>query len=250
MQHRDRATIDTTRRRAEGSVLPLVLVLVIIGAMVVIPMLDYTIAVFRSNHVVSDRTAQSEAAKGGLRMVLGDPKNVFLTCDGGGDLTPADPTINGISVSTTCTELDEIGPAAALGYAVPKGAVAMQLGADVPVTLSGTTASSGPAYPYPTSPDWWATPAQPDPAAQYSSTAEEDLIWTPDLPLIPSAARDATPFDMPASNPTQASLPDRLVEVGAIQARWAWAAMGAARAAAKARSVIVFFMGLFLSERR
>ena len=59
-----------------------------------------------------------------------------------------------------------------------------------------------------------------------------------------------TPFDMPASNPTQASLPDRLVEVGAIQARWAWAAMGAARAAAKARSVIVFFMGLFLSERR
>lgn len=199
MSQRNASTTDMHQRRDDGSVLPLVLVLVIIGAMVVVPMMDYTIAVFRSNRVVSDRTAQTEAAKGGLRMALGDPKNVFLTCDGGGNLTPADPTINGVSVSTTCTELDEIGPAAALGYAVPKGAVAMQLGADVPVTLSGATASSGPAYPYPTSPDWWATPAQPDPGAQYSSTAEEDLIWTPDLPLIPSADRDATPFDMPAA---------------------------------------------------
>ena len=199
MSARNRSTTDMNRRPDEGSVLPLVLVLVIIGALVVIPMLDYTIAVFRSNHVVANRTAQTEAAKGGLRMALGDPKNVFLTCDGGGDLTPADSTINGVSVTTTCTELDEVGPAAALGYAVPKGAVTMQLGADLPVALSGTTASSGPAYPYPASPDWWATPAQPDPGAQYSATAEEDLIWTPDLPLIPSAVRDATPFDMPAA---------------------------------------------------
>ena len=178
MSARNRSTTDMNRRPDEGSVLPLVLVLVIIGALVVIPMLDYTIAVFRSNHVVANRTAQTEAAKGGLRMALGDPKNVFLTCDGGGDLTPADSTINGVSVTTTCTELDEVGPAAALGYAVPKGAVTMQLGADLPVSLSGTTASSGPAYPYPASPDWWATPAQPDPGAQYSATAEEDLIWT------------------------------------------------------------------------
>lgn len=197
------------QRRDEGSVLPLVLVLMIIGAMVVVPVLDYTVAVFRSNRVVSDRTAQSEAAKGGLRMALGDPKNVFLTCDGGGDLTPSDNVINGVSVSTTCTELDEVGPAAALGYEVPKGAVATQLGADVPVTLSGTTASSGPAYPYPASPDWWATPAQPDPGAQYSATAEEDLIWMPDLPRIPSADRDATPFDMPAAFDCQVFFPGR-----------------------------------------
>ena len=186
------------RRRDDGSVLPLVLVLMVVGALVVVPMLDYTIAVFRSNRVVSDRTANTEAAKGGLRMALGDPKNVFLTCDGGGTLTPADSTINGVSVQTTCTEISEVGPAAALGYEVPKGAVATQLGADLPISLSGTTASSGPAYPYPASPDWWATPAVPDPGAQYSATATEDLIWMPDLPRIPSADRSSTPFDMPA----------------------------------------------------
>jgi hypothetical protein len=197
------------QRRDEGSVLPLVLVLMIIGAMIVMPVLDYTIAVFKSNRVVSDRTAQSEAAKGGLRMVLGDPKNVFLTCDGGGNLTPADPVVNGIAVSTTCTELEEVGPAAALGYAVPKGAVATQLGAQMPVSLSGTTASSGPAYPYPASPDWWATPAAPDPNAQYSATAEEDLIWMPDLPRIPSAEREATPFDMPPAFDCKVFFPGR-----------------------------------------
>ncbi|MNX52010.1 hypothetical protein D3C86_826830 [compost metagenome] len=55
-----------------------------------------------------------------------------------------------------------------------------------------------------------------------------------------------TPFDMPASKPTQASLPDRTVEVGASQARCAWADSGAARTAARAKAGVrkarVFFM--------
>ncbi|MDW3215512.1 MAG: hypothetical protein R8G01_16050 [Ilumatobacteraceae bacterium] len=195
------------RRRDEGSVLPMVLVLMVVGALVVVPMLDYTIAVFRSNRVVTDRTANTEAAKGGLRMALGDPKNVFLTCDGGGNLTPADSTINGVSVQTTCTEVSEVGPAAALGYAVPKGAVATQLGADLPASFSGTTASSGPAYPYPADPDWWASPAAPDPGAQYSATATEDLIWMPELPRIPSTHRDPDPYDMPAAFDCQVFFP-------------------------------------------
>ena len=55
-----------------------------------------------------------------------------------------------------------------------------------------------------------------------------------------------TPFDMPPSKPTQASAPDRTVEVGASQARWAWAAIGAARAAVRAMRAIVVFMVLLL----
>ena len=98
------------RRGDEGSVLPMVLVLVVVGTLIVLPLLDYTIAVFRSNRVVSDRTAESEAAKAGLRVALDDPKNVFLTCDGGGNLTPSpNPTINDIAVQTTCTEVGGTG---------------------------------------------------------------------------------------------------------------------------------------------
>jgi hypothetical protein len=197
-------------RRDEGSILPMVLVLLIVGALVVLPLMDYTIAVFKSNHVVSNRTAESEAAKAGLRVALADPKNVFLTCDNGGTLTPANnPPINGISVQTTCTEISEVGPAVALGFQVPTGAVAMQLGADVPASFSGTTASSGPAFPYPASPDWWASPAMPDPGAQYSTDAEDDKIWMPDLPLIPPTTRSSTPFDMPAAYDCKVFFPGR-----------------------------------------
>lgn len=203
---------EAMRRGDDGSVLPLVLVLVVIGSLVILPLLDYAIAVFRSNRVVSDRTAQSEAAKGGLRVALGDPRNVFLTCDGGGNLTPSpNPTINGISVQTTCSELAEIGPTVALGFEVPTGAAAMQLGSAVPVALSGTTASSGAIPPYPASPDWWASPAYPDPGDlhQYSPSPENDKIWMPDLPRVPPTVRSSTPYDMPAGFSCQVFFPGR-----------------------------------------
>ncbi|MFW2334640.1 hypothetical protein, partial [Ilumatobacter sp.] len=198
-----------------GSVLPMVLVMVVIGSLVVLPLLDYAIAVFRSNRVVSERTAETEAAKGGLRVALSDPRNVFLTCDGGGNLTPSpNPTINGISVQTTCTELEEIGPALALGFEVPTGAAAMQLGADVPIALSGTTRSSGAVPPYPATPDWWASPSYTvDPVlAQYSPSAEDDKIWMPDLPRVPPTVRSATPFDMPPSFDCQVYFPGRYAD--------------------------------------
>ncbi len=193
------------KQRDEGAVLILVLVLIVVAAFIVVPLLDYSVAVFRSNNVVSNRTKQTEAAKGGLRMALGDPKNVFVTCDGGtDDLTPQpplpNPEINGISVQTNCTLLEEFGPNEALGFEVPRGAVAMQLGATVPASFSGTFTQSPAVPPYPVAPDgpdWWATPAQPDPGAQYSSSAEADKIWMPDLPRRPSTDRLSTPFDMP-----------------------------------------------------
>ena len=56
-----------------------------------------------------------------------------------------------------------------------------------------------------------------------------------------------TPLDMPASKPTQASVPDRLVEVGASQARWAWADIGRARAARAAMMAMDFFMAASFS---
>lgn len=199
-------------RRDDGSILPLVLVLVVIGTLVVLPLLDYAVSVFRANRVVSDRTAQSEAAKAGLRVALSDPKNVFLTCDGGGNLTPSpNPQVNGISVTTTCTEELEVGPALALGFEVPTGAAAMQLGATVPTAFDGGTASSPAVPPYPATPDWWATPDYgSDPTnAQYSPKAENGKIWMPDLPRIPPTVRTSTPFDLPAGFACKVFFPGR-----------------------------------------
>ena len=64
-------------------------------------------------------------------------------------LTAPDPTINKIAVTVTCSELDEVGPNEALGFEVPIGAVAMQLGARVPTEFSGDRAQSAAVPPYP-----------------------------------------------------------------------------------------------------
>ena len=105
-----------------GSVLILVLVLVVVAGLIVIPLMNYTMSVLRLNTAVSERTKDVEAAKGGLRVALSDPKNVFNECDNGGNLTNPGP-VNGHVVSVSCTELQEIGPLEALGYEVPVGAV-------------------------------------------------------------------------------------------------------------------------------
>ena len=192
------------RRRDNGSVLPLVLVLMVIAGLIVVPLLGYAVAVFRSNRVVSDRTGAVEAAKGGVRMAVGDPQNVFLTCDGGGDLTPTDPMINGIAVTVICSEMSEVGPNEALSFEVPIGAVAMQLGAGVPIEFSGSSAQSPPVPPYPVAParpDWWSL--------QRSSAPTDGTIWMPDLPTLPVTLRTSTPFDMPPAFDCKVFFPGR-----------------------------------------
>ncbi len=193
-----------TRRRDDGSVLPLVLVLMVVAGLIVIPLLGYAVAVLRSNTVVSERTAAVEAAKGGVRMALADPVDVFLTCDGGGDLTSPDPTINKISVTVTCSELEEVGPLQALGYQVPIGVTANQLGASIPVEFSGDRAQSAAVPPYPVAPagpDWWL--------GQESAVATTGKIWTPDLPRLPGTVRTNVPFDLPAAFGCKVFFPGR-----------------------------------------
>ncbi len=50
----------------------LVLVLMVIGALIVLPLMDYAMAVGRTNTVLSSKTAGTEAVKGGLRIALAD----------------------------------------------------------------------------------------------------------------------------------------------------------------------------------
>lgn len=188
-----------TRRRDEGAVLPLVLILILIGALVVIPLMGYAVAVLRSNTVLSDRTKSIEAAKGGVRVALSDPLEVFANCDGVGHPTGGnDPTVNDIAVGLSCAEVDvPVGPLAALGYDIPSNVVALQLGAEVPAELTGLTrANSAAVPPYPdTGPGWWQDPSW---AAREWATLRDDEIWIPDLPRFPSTVRSSTPFAMPA----------------------------------------------------
>ena len=193
------------RPRDEGAVLPLILVLTIVAALVVLPVMSYTLTVLRSNKVVSERTKDLEAVKGGLRVALAELTDVFNTCDStaGTDLA-MDPVVNGMTVDNRCALVEEIGPLEALGYEVPTGAVALQLGASVPITFSGTTAASGPVPPYPVSPDradWWS--------GQESVAAAAGTIWMPRLPRVASVDRAPIPFDMPAGFGCKVFLPGR-----------------------------------------
>lgn len=182
-----------------GSTLILVLLLVVVAGLVVLPLMSYTTSVLRLNTAVSENTKEIEAAKSGLRVAMTDPGFAFTECDDGGTLQAL--TINGVSVSTTCEELDEYGPLDAIGYQVPLGAVAMQLGAELPSVANGgalnETLQSDPVPPYPATEDWWAPHIPAPPNEPWD--AVDDHVWIPELPRRPSTPRASTPFDMPAS---------------------------------------------------
>lgn len=195
------------RRRDEGAVLPLVLVLILVGALVVVPLMSYAIAVLRSNTVLSERTKSIEAAKGAVRVALGDPLEVFQRCAGGGTPVANPVVVNDITVGLTCSEVDvPVGPLAALGYDIPANLVALQLGAEIPDELTGLTRRSSAAVPpYPaTGPGWWQDPSW---TAREWATLQDDGIWVPDLPRFPAATRSSTPFAMPAGFNCQVFLP-------------------------------------------
>lgn len=188
-----------SRRRDEGAILPLVLIMIVIGALIVLPLIRYSISVLRANEVEADRTRHAEAAKAGIRVALGDPANVFTSCNNSADLTPATPIIDGISVSVSCLELDETGPLEVLGFQIPMANTTMQLGATVPTSFTGNSLSSDPVPPYPADEAWWS--------GQESSTAVTDTIWLPQLPVRPSVAREPTPYPMPAGFACSVFLP-------------------------------------------
>lgn len=194
--------------------LPLVLVLVVVGALVVVPLMGYAITVMRSNTVLSERTKSIEAAKGAVRVALGSPLDVFRNCEGGGHPVTGsiDPVINGITVGLTCSEeAVPIGPLAALGYDIPMNVVALQLGSAVPDGLAGITRAASPGVPpYPeTGPGWWQDPTWT--AREWAELADGE-IWLPDLPRIPSTVRSSTPFDMPAGFNCRVFFPGRYAD--------------------------------------
>ena len=65
------------RDRDEGSALILALITVIIGTMMVLPIMNYTMTVLRANRATSGKNVRVEAVKGGLRSALYDPLKLY-----------------------------------------------------------------------------------------------------------------------------------------------------------------------------
>lgn len=190
--------------------LPLVLVLIVVGALVVIPIMSYTVSVLRANQVEQEHTRNVEAAKGGIRAALRQPRIAFGDKDRANAGCPDDPTellppgggvvVTDVSVSVTCTPISELSANEVFGFEVPVGATQLQIAPDPSnfSQYSGILASSGEAPPYPTSgsdSEWawwqsfnWINPLEP---------ADVKSIWLPDLPSFTDQSRPSTPLDMP-----------------------------------------------------
>ena len=75
--------IDDRRRDDEGSIFVLVLVMTVIGALLVLPLLSYTMSVFRASTVESAKAESVEMARGGTWVALSNEGALFDMCVGG-----------------------------------------------------------------------------------------------------------------------------------------------------------------------
>ena len=195
-------------RRDRGAVLPLVLVMIIVGALIVIPVTAYTTSVLRANKVEEQKTRNSETAKGAIRVALHSPSLVFGDDERADDSCPdnvADLIPDGVMIETgvslSCTHVEELSADEVFGLEVPVGLAQLQIAPD-PAGLdrySGVVATSGDAPPYTDSgfePSWawWLG---------FDSGTVGDPKTVAPLPELPSFAgveRDSAPLDMPGFN--------------------------------------------------
>jgi len=85
-------------------VLILALVVILIGSMIVLPMMTYTMSVLRANQTTSGRNVKVEAVKGGLRAALFDPTKLYKACVGTGATTAHQLNMPpGLGIETQCT---------------------------------------------------------------------------------------------------------------------------------------------------
>jgi hypothetical protein len=95
---------DNTRNRDEGSSLILALIVILIGTMMVLPVMNYTMSVMRANRATSGKNVRVEAVKAGLRTALYDPLKLYQACAGAGatngNVLGVPP---GLNITTKCT---------------------------------------------------------------------------------------------------------------------------------------------------
>ena len=168
----------------QGSALILVLVMTVIASLVVIPLLQYSMAVQRHNTVLSNKTKRLEAVKAGLRVALADPNHAYAECgEAGPGVSKALPsvTVNGIGVNTVCYFIE--WQSALLDDQLRFGLVSTQVGETIPVELKGNE-----FVPTTTSSTEWISHARRD--------SLTDQIWYPELPSHATTLRTRS-YEMP-----------------------------------------------------
>ncbi|MFM2070672.1 MAG: hypothetical protein RLZZ623_935, partial [Actinomycetota bacterium] len=99
-----RRTHRFRRTRDEGSALILALVVIIIGSMMVLPIMGYTLSVLHANRTAHAKADRVEAVKGGLRAALYSPANLYTACLPSGRTTSiALAAPPGLGVQSWCT---------------------------------------------------------------------------------------------------------------------------------------------------
>jgi len=179
------------RVRDAGSALPLVLALIVIGALIVIPMLTYTVSVMKHNTALSEKTQRTEAVRAGLRMALADPISLYEECWDAyenSQVMLASPPDFSVGVTTMCYSIGS--ERARTIDELRQGVVTTRVGATPPTMLQGAP-DPAPTRAAPT--DWLAdvTPA-----------SETDKIWLPNLPVHGLNLRSPSGTQMPAGYPT------------------------------------------------
>jgi hypothetical protein len=174
-----------------GSILVLVLVLMVIGSLMVLPLMSYSIAVMRANEVLSEKSKDLEGVKSGLRVALVDPVSLYDTCGAGGpnqNVALAPITVNGETVTSYCNFIDF--EAAQSGDELRYGLIATEVGSVIPASLIGTRYVA--ADPMSTT-EW---------IGEQTPTSLTDKIWFPNLPEHGLDQRPADGSPMRAGFPT------------------------------------------------
>ncbi len=92
------------RDRDQGSTLIFALVCILLGSLIVLPLMNYTMSVLRADRVRSNLTERTEAVKGGLRAALYDPVALYQACVNSGRTTAVQLAVPpGLGISSYCT---------------------------------------------------------------------------------------------------------------------------------------------------
>lgn len=179
------------RRRDEGTVLILVLMLVIIGSLIVVPFMTRTTTVLKANSVLSEKTKRLESVKAGLRTSLSDPTSLYTVCGAAGPSVAVNlaPTqIAGTTISNRCYFVGYQSAQSASELRL--GLTATRVGAGVPSELKGNQYTPT----NPSSDTEWQTAT--------SLASETNKIWLPNLPSHAITLRSPSGYQMPAGFPT------------------------------------------------
>ena len=151
----------------------LVLVLMLISALIVVPLINYTMAVSRAAQVEVNKARSVQLARGGFWVALSYQEDLYDMCNGG-SFPSSLP-----DVDTTCTVLrtDTLRPIAKVPAHI--AVVQADTGGGTPAAVPPAIVTGG-SYLNPNTPadesTWLATP-------DWTTASEATKVWLPELPV-------------------------------------------------------------------